>query len=273
MTDSLRTDDAVGWDPAQYQRFETARDRAAQDLIARIPADLQPRQVWDLGCGAGSQAAQLKRRFPDAAVHGLDSSPEMLDRARSLDADVDWRQGDLRGWRPEGAVDIIFANASLHWLPDHAALLPRLAAALAPGGVLAVQMPMAWETRHHRLLRDVAAQGPWAGRLSAVEAIAPLLPAEAYYAALADRCAVDVWCTTYLHVLRGPDPVLEWMAGTALRPYLTALRHEDAMRRAFLSELAGRLSEAFPPGPDGATLLQFPRLFLMARRGAEASGR
>jgi len=266
MTDSSRTDVGVRWDPAQYQRFEAERDRAAQDLIARIPPDLQPTSIWDLGCGMGGQAAQLKRQYPDADVHGVDTSADMLARARTLDAGVEWLEADLGQWRPARPADLVFANASLHWLFDHQTLFPRLAGFLAPGGVLAVQMPMAGETRHHRLLREVAAQGPWAERLSAVEAVAPLLPTEGYYALLADRCTVDIWCTTYLHVLRGADAVLEWMTGTALRPYLTALQADEAMRRAFLSALAVRLTEAFRPNPDGVTLLPFPRLFLMARR-------
>ena len=205
--------------------------------------------------------------YPDAVVHGLDSSPEMLDQARSQPVEVDWRLEDLRDWRPERPADLIFSNAALHWAPDHATLFPRLAAALAPGGVLAVQMPMAAETRHHGLLRDVAAQGPWAAELSAVGAMAPLLPVEVYYAVLARECAVDIWRTTYLHVLRGPDAVLEWMSGAALRPYLTALQADEPRKRAFLSELGARLNAAFPPGADGATLLPFPRLFLTARRG------
>lgn len=270
MTDGLRTGEGAGWDPTQYQRFADERDLAAQDLIARIPRALEPKQIWDLGCGPGVQAAQLKRMYPDAEVHGLDSSPEMLERARSGRPDIDWRLGDLREWRPDTPADLIFANASLHWVPDHAALFPALLGSLAPGGVLAVQMPMAWETRHHRLLREVAANGPWAGRLSTVEAMAPLPPVEAYYALLARDCAVDIWSTTYLHVLHGADAVLEWMAGTALRPYLTALQADEVMRRAFLSALGARLNEAFRPKPDGATLLPFPRLFLLARRGGGA---
>jgi len=266
MIGDFDTGDVVGWDPARYRQFETERDRAAQDLIARLPSDFRPHHIWDLGCGPGNHAVQLKGMYPDAAVHGLDSSPEMLERARSLSVVVDWRLGDLRHWRPERPADLIFANASLHWLQDHGTLFRRLEAFLAPGGVIAVQMPMAWGTSHHRALREVAAQGPWAERLATIEAIGPLLSAEAYYALLADRCAVDVWCTTYLHVLSGPRPVLEWMTGTALRPYLTALRSDEPMKRAFLSALGARLSGAFPPRADGVTLLPFPRLFLLARR-------
>ncbi len=255
------------WDPAQYRRFEAERGRAAQDLLARIPDQPAPAEVWDLGCGDGRHAALLKRRHRAARVHGLDSSEAMLERARGLDADIDWRRGDIARWTPERPVDLIFANASLQWLPDHATLFPRLAAALAPDGVLAVQMPMAWESRHHGLMRAVAGEGPWAGRLSGVDTIGPLLTAEAYYDALTGPCGeIDIWSTTYLHALEGSDPVLEWMKGTALRPYLTALADDPAMRAAFLSALGDALSQAFPARPDHRTLMPFPRLFLTARR-------
>ena len=259
--------DAPAWDPRQYKRFEAQRDRAALDLLVRLPGDLHPHEIWDLGCGAGQHAALLKRRHPDAAVHGLDSSAAMLDQARALSADIDWVRGALSDWSPARPADLILANASLQWAPDHPALFPRLASHLAPGGVLAVQMPMAWESTQHTLMRAVAADGPWAQRLGGVATIRALLPIADYYDLLAATCAeVDVWSTTYLHVLTGEDAVLEWMKGTALRPYLTALADDAPMTASFLSALAARLSEAFPRRPDGTTLLPFQRLFLLARR-------
>ncbi len=260
------TDTPPAWDPHQYSRFEGERDRAAHDLLARLADDLAPDEIWDLGCGAGQHAAWLKRRWPRARVHGLDSSPAMLEQARARAGNIDWRLGDIADWAPERQVDLILANASLHWLPDHAALLARLTGGLAPGGVIAVQMPMAHETRHHGLMREVAVEGPWAPALAGVGTVAPLLAPEVYYSVLAERCdAVDVWSTTYLQALTGPDAVLEWMKGTALRPYLAALG-DEVMRRAYLDALGGRLSEAFPRRSDGVTLMPFPRLFLVARR-------
>jgi len=258
--------DAPVWDPEQYIRFEAERDRAALDLLLRLPADLDPGEIWDLGCGTGEHAALLKRRHPGAVVHGLDSSPAMLARARATGADVDWVEGDIAAWSPKAPVDLILANASLHWLPDHATLLRRLAEALRADGVLAIQMPMAHETLHHGLLRAVAADGPWAASLAGVCPIAPLMTPEACYACLAERCReVDIWSTTYLHALTGPEAVLEWMKGTALRPYLAALV-QPSMQVALLSELGRRLDGVFPPREDGVTLLSFPRLFLVARR-------
>lgn len=260
------TDTPPAWDPLQYSRFERERDRAAHELLARLPDDLAPMEIWDLGCGAGQHAAGLKRRWPEARVHGLDSSAAMLEQAKVRDGDVDWRLGDIAGWAPERPAGLILANASLHWLPDHDVLLRRLTDALAPSGVIAVQMPMAHETRHHSLMREVAADGPWAAALAGVGTVAPLLAPEAYYAVLAESCGeVDIWSTTYLQPLSGPDAVLEWMMGTALRPYLAALT-DAVMRAAFLDALGVRLSSAFPRRPDGTTLMPFPRLFLVARK-------
>lgn len=255
------------WDPGQYNRFEAQRDRAALDLLVRLPEDFAPAEIWDLGCGAGQHAALLKYRHPEAHVHGMDSSPAMLDQARALPVDVAWSVGDIATWAPDRPAELILANASLQWLADHELLFPHLVKVLAPGGLLAVQMPMAWETRHHTLMRETAADGAWASVLASVDTIAPLLPAETYYDLLAPLCDdIDLWSTTYLHVLEGENAVLEWMKGTALRPYLTALAGDPPMRSAFLSALAERLSQAFPQRADGSTLLPFPRLFLVARR-------
>ena len=267
MTDTPLPNARPGWDPSQYQRFEAERDRAAQDLMARLPTGPALQEIWDLGCGTGLHAIQLQRRFPDAAVHGLDSSPHMLEQGRLAEPRIDWRLGDLADWSPEVPAELIFANASLQWVPDHAALLPRLTGALAPGGIIAVQMPMAHETPHHTLMREVAGQGPWSDRLAHVPTLAPLLSAEAYYRLLSDASCedIDIWSTRYLHVLSGPNAVLEWMKGTALRPYLSVLADDAAMGAAFVSALGARLAEAFPACRDGATLLPFPRLFLVAR--------
>lgn len=253
------------WDPEQYERFKAARDRPALDLLLRIPPELDPREVWDLGCGTGEHAALLKRRHPRAVVHGLDSSPDMLAQARRRPEAVDWREAKVQDWRPETAPDLIFTNAALQWLPDHAALFPRLAGALAPGGVFACQMPMSHAAPWHAAMREVAADGPWAGALEGVEGVRPLARPEDYYAWLSPFSAVEIWSTTYLHALHGDDAVVDWMLGSGLRPYLERL--DDVLRSAFLDAYRARLRPLFPKAPDGATLLPFPRLFLLCRRG------
>jgi len=139
------TDTPPAWDPLQYSRFERERDRAAHDLLARLPGGLSPRDIWDLGCGAGQHAVELRRRYPGAAVHGLEPSEAMLDAARAREPAIDRRVGAIPAGGARGAGDLMFANASLHWLPDHEALLRRLTAGLAPRGVIACRCR--WRTR------------------------------------------------------------------------------------------------------------------------------
>lgn len=257
---------ATAWDPAQYERYKAYRDRPALDLMAQIPADLEPREIWDLGCGAGEHAALLKRRHPAARVHGLDSSPEMLARARARSGEVAWVEGAFETWTPSTPPDLIFTNAALQWSPDSGALLQRFAAALAPGGVIACQVPMSHSAPWYDLLRETIAEPAWAGQLAGVRGVQPVPSPETCWDLLAPLCAhVDVWTTTYLHALSGEDPVVEWMRGTGLRPYLQALSSETGQAR-FLDAYRARVSRAFPRRPDGTTLFPFPRLFVLARR-------
>jgi trans-aconitate 2-methyltransferase len=255
------------WDPDVYERYKAYRDRPALDLLLQLPADLEPRVIWDLGCGTGEHAALLARRHPAARVFGLDSSPQMLAQARRRPEPVTWLQGDIAAFAPDAAPDLIFTNAALQWLPDHAALFPRLAATLAPGGVFACQMPTAYETRHHQILRETAADGPWSPLTAGARLINPTPPLDDYYGWLAPLCpGIDLWTTTYLHALEGEDPVVDWMMGTALRPYLDVLA-DPALKAAFLKAFTDRITAAFPPRPDGVTLFPFPRMFAVARRG------
>jgi trans-aconitate 2-methyltransferase len=251
------------WDPRQYLKFSDHRLRPALDLIARIP----PRdfaRVWDLGCGPGNVTKLLAERWPAARVSGLDSSAAMLAKARAAAA-IEWIEGDIATWSPPEPPDLIFSNATLHWLPDHAALFRRLFAALAPGGVLAVQMPRNHAAPSHTALRAVAENASWARRLSPVLAQNRVDDPADYYDWLAPAAAsIDIWESEYLHVLRGDNPVVEWTRGSALKPFLDALDPPEARR--FEAEYAARIAAAYRPRPDGTTLFPFRRLFIMAMR-------
>lgn len=250
------------WDPAQYLRYTDERLRPVIDLIARI-AHPGPQRVVDLGCGTGSALPLLAARFPGAEVSGVDGSEAML--APAAGRGFATELADIAAWRPSTAVDVIFSNAALHWLPDHRTVFQRLLDSLAPGGVLAVQMPAMHDHPLRALQAEVAATGPWATRLAGITSAPPTLEPGEYYDILVGRTTgVDIWLTTYLHVLHGEDPAVQWAKGTSLRPFLAAL--DAAERQAFLDAYACALRPHYPPRADGAVLLPFRRLFIVARK-------
>ncbi|SDC43829.1 trans-aconitate 2-methyltransferase [Geodermatophilus telluris] len=256
----------AAWDPALYLRHAGERARPFADLLARVDADA-PRVVVDLGCGEGALTASLAARWPGARVTGVDSSPEMLAAAaaHAVPGRVGFELGDVRDWRPAAPVDVLVSNAVLHWVPGHAALLARWAAELAPGGWLAVQVPGNHAAPTHRLLADLCTSPAWAGRLAAAAPPPDPVPEPAgYLDVLAGAgLAADVWETTYLHVLRGPDPVLSWVRSTVLRPVLALL--DDDAAAALTAGYAAALRTAYPARPDGTTVLPFRRVFAVGR--------
>ncbi len=256
----------MSWSPAQYGAFEDERTRPSRDLVAAIP-DTAASRVCDLGCGPGNSTEVLAARFGNAAIEGVDSSPDMVAAARARMPGVRFTVADIQAWDDPGPFGVLLANAVLQWLPDHAALLPRLAARLAPGGSLAVQMPDNLDEPAHRLMREVAADGSWAGKLAgAAEMRTGMGTPEWYYRVLRTGCSrVDVWRTTYHHVLPGgAGAVVEWFKGSGLRPFLAPL--DEAERAGFLARYRAGVADAYPALPDGAVLLPFPRLFLVGTR-------
>jgi trans-aconitate 2-methyltransferase len=252
------------WSAKQYSTFEQERTRPVRELVAAIAtSDVQV--AVDLGCGPGNSTQVLAERFPQASVTGMDSSDDMLVSARERLPSLNFALADIENWNPDQTFDVILANASLQWVPDHATLYPRLLSKLNPGGSLAVQTPDNMEEPSHRLAREVAAQGPWASKIGSVRH-PPRHNATFYFELLQPLASsVDVWRTTYHHSLKGGhQAVVEWFKGSALRPYLAPL--DEAQKAAFLERYLQAISEAYPALSDGSVLLPFPRLFVVARR-------
>jgi trans-aconitate 2-methyltransferase len=246
----------LAWNPAQYLKFAGTRTRAAVDLLARVHL-ASPASIVDLGCGPGNSTALLAARWPEARITGVDSSTEMLDAARKALPAAAWIQSDVASWSPEAPVDLLFANAVLHWLPDHEALLPRLMGFLSPGGALAVQMPMNFDAPAYRLIRGLAGKPEDAGGWR------PPLAPEATYRILAPHAAtVDLWETEYQQVMGGVEDILEWAKGTVLLPYLQGLAPEETAR--LLARYHSGLADLYPAQPDGKVLFPFKRLFFVA---------
>jgi trans-aconitate 2-methyltransferase len=254
------------WDPKQYGRFAGERSRPFFDLLARIQRE-QVGAAADLGCGPGELTRVLAERWPGARFIGVDSSPEMLAAAAAyqLPGRLRFVQADIATWRSDEPLDLIVSNAALHWVHGHERLLPALAAMLTPGGTLAVQMPDNFEAPSHRAIREVAEGPRWGPVLAGVGLQAGVVRSVTWYVEHLRSLGfeVDAWETTYIHVLKGDNPVLEWIKGSALRPLLARL--EAAAAAEFLREVGDRLRRAYPPSGD-MTLLPFPRLFFVATR-------
>jgi len=261
----------MAWQPEQYLQYAGERLRPAVDLLARIPL-ASPRMIVDLGCGAGNVTKLLGERWPDARIVGVDSSSEMLDQARAAlahDPRYEFVAADLADWRPTAPVDLLYSNAALHWLPDHAGVFSRVAAMVAKDGVLAVQMPDNFRAPSHTLIADIARSGRWRNKLGPVVREPPVAAAAEYLSWLSPLMTrVDIWSTEYLQVLPprndGEHPVAAWTKGTWLVPILAAL--EDDERAEVLREYMARLALAYPPRGDGSTLFPFRRLFIVANR-------
>lgn len=255
----------VDWNSVLYMKFENERTRAAGDLLAQIP-DINPKAVYDLGCGPGNSTQLLRRRFPAASIIGVDSSDNMLQVAHERVPNAKFIKEDIEFWRPEQRVDLIFANAALHFVPEHYQLMVRLVAHLTDGGCLAVQMPNNMQEDSHALMRMVAADGPWADRLVPIAKTRAIIgPLEEYYALLTPLCSrLDIWQTTYIHPVDGPERIVEWFEGSELRPFLKPLSASE--RETFLARYRTELSQAYAPQPNGKFLLRYPRLFFVAQK-------
>ncbi|HET9643977.1 MAG TPA: trans-aconitate 2-methyltransferase [Burkholderiaceae bacterium] len=258
------------WNPTLYRRFEDERTRPAAELLTRVPLDA-PRWVFDLGCGPGNSTELLVHRFPQADVIGVDNSEAMLKAARERLPDVKFESSDIADWTPAVEPQLLYSNATLQWLPQHERLLPRLFETLAPGGVLALQMPDNLDEPSHRLMRETAADGQWHDALDAAEqSRRALLSAEGYYDLLAPYASmVDVWRTTYHHLMASPADIVQWVRSTALKPFLDALSADQ--QPTFLAQYERRLDQAYPQRADGRRLLAFPRLFIVAQRRCVSS--
>lgn len=250
------------WDHEQYLLFAEQRTRPAVELLSRVLLDA-PQHVVDLGCGPGNSTALIHQRWPAANVIGVDNSQRMLDRARSDYPDIEFVAAEAASYNPETAVDLVFANALLQWIPDHRSLLPRLLGLVRPGGVLAIQMPCNFNEPSHRLMRELGSE--WAEHFRSLRPRSNVLDPPDYYDLLAlPSNHLDIWVTTYQHVMSSVEDIVAWVKGTGLRPFLEVL--PAPKRRSYLEAYAAALDAAYRPRKDGKRLFRFPRLFIVATR-------
>jgi len=254
----------MAWDPAQYLKFAGPRLRPALDLLQRIDMEA-PGTVYDLGAGAGNVTRLIAARWPEARIVGVDSSSEMLAKAAAENPGIEWQQADLATWRPPQPADVIYSNAALHWIEDHAPVFAALFDSLAAGGTFAVQIPRNFGAPSHTSMGAAARQGPWRARLEPLLRPAPVAEPALYFDLLAPHAArLDMWETEYLQVLDGEHAVKEYTKSTWLSPLLAAL--EEPERSQFEAVYTEMVDAAYPRRPDGKTLFPFRRLFIIATK-------
>lgn len=253
------------WDPNQYLKFAGERTQPVVDLLHRIQIE-NPRRIADLGCGPGNSTEMLRGRWPDALIVGVDSSPVMLDKARQSRPDDQWVVGDAATWRGDEPFDLVFSNAMLQWVPHHDQVCRHLLGLLNPGGALAVSVPAHYDSPLHREIMEVSRDPAWVDRMDGARRALTNQPPGFYYDLLTPLVSkLDLWETTYYHVLSGPEGVVEWFRGTGLRPFLEALE-ADEERRRFERKLLERYRASYPRRANGSVLFPFRRLFFVAYR-------
>lgn len=265
------------WDPALYLKFGDQRSRPAADLALRARSLLAaseskgPLSILDLGCGPGNSTAVLASVFPGASLTGLDSSAEMIATAGKSGLVAEWITADATTWEPPEALDLIFSNAALQWMSDQKALLGRLWKALSPRGILAVQVPGNGASPLHRALRAVAADGPWRAKFDGKNDFIRYHEPDFYYDSLSPLGGeVEVWETTYWHVLGGHGALIDWYKGTGMRPWLELLSDEDE-RDNFIDAVLETAKPEYPLRGDGSVFFPFRRIFFTAAHtGAKA---
>ena len=248
------------WDPEKYLAFTDERGRPFAELVQRVPG--APATIVDLGCGPGQLTHILRERWPAARIVGVDSSGEMIDKARrdNNDPGVTYELADASAWMPEEHCELVISNAMFQWVPDQLDVIGRLATVT---DTLAIQVPNNFDAPSHALMREVAGRPPYAEHLGGLE-FRLGTGVETYLDLLVGLgWTVDAWETTYQHILAGEDAVFGWVSGTGARPVLQAL--PDELRPQFEAEYKAALREAYPSQTWG-TVLPFARVFVVARR-------
>ncbi|MBO54660.1 MAG: trans-aconitate 2-methyltransferase [Dehalococcoidia bacterium] len=250
------------WNPTQYLRFGNERLRPAIELIDRINIE-SPKTIYDLGCGTGSITAILKEKWPRATVAGVDASPNMLEQASQDYPTLTWQYADLNSWEPEIEPDLIYSNAAFQWTPHHQVLLPRLLETIKDGGIFAIQLPKNWREPSHASICEIARETQWKDRLEPHIMENPVAEPLDYYDLLSPFCkSIDMWETTYMQVLTGDYPVLEWTKGTVLPPLLSQLSSSE--QKDFIDKYKSTLASSYPKRNDGNTIFPFTRMFIIA---------
>jgi trans-aconitate 2-methyltransferase len=254
------------WDPDSYLKFEHERTIPSHDLVARIDLS-HPRAIVDIGCGPGNSTSVLRKAWPEADVTGLDNSKEMINKAQATFPGYKWILADVAEWQPDEKYDLVFSNATLHWIPNHERLLKHLFEAIEDGGAFAAQVPFNIESPLFRAIAAVSESPKWRNLMNGCSAQI-FYRDEVYYYKMLSRLSsrVDMWTTTYIHIMESHQSLLEWYSSTGLKIYLERIE-DDRGRRQFKTEILEACKAQYPVQSNGKILFPFKRIFFVAYKG------
>jgi len=261
-TPSVRSDK---WDPDQYSRFAAERSKPFFDLLAMVQP-VPGGDVIDLGCGTGELTVRLHEHTQAGTTVGVDSSEAMLARARPLAGNgLRFEAADIGRFEADQRFDVVFANASLQWVPNHPRLLRRLAASLRAGGQLAVQVPANFDHPSHSIAAEVAHEPPFLEYMTVAPAAvaSPVRPPEQYAEMLHELgfSQQNVRLQVYDHELASTGAVVEWTKGTVLLRFQNLLPPELCDR--YVERYQQRLGEVL--GDRAPYFYAFKRILFWAR--------
>ena len=252
------------WNSEQYLKFINQRTQPAIDLVQRIEIK-NPQKVLDIGCGPGNSTKVLKNVFPKAHILGIDSSEDMIKKARETYPDIEFKFMDITDESQNlENIDIIFSNACLQWIPNHREFIPKIFSKLSKGGVLAVQIPLNSQEKLFKIMRETVNEDKWNFSSMSVEPNTTL-KCEEYFdilSSLTDN--FNIWETVYYHNMPSINAMVEWIKGTRLRPYLNALNSIDAKK--LIDEISEKASRVYAKQENGEIIFKFRRFFFTATR-------
>ncbi|MBP3359680.1 MAG: methyltransferase domain-containing protein [Clostridia bacterium] len=250
------------WNSEQYLKFKKQRTQPAIDLAKRISVE-HPNNILDIGCGPGNSTSVLKKIFPQACILGVDSSEDMIKKAKELYPDINFKLCDVTTELDKlDKYDVIFSNACLQWIPNHKEFIPMLFNSLNENGVLAVQIPMNGRETLFKIMNEVISEPQWDFSSMSIETNETLLPEE--YFDILSSCTenFDIWETVYYHNMPSVEAMVEWVKGTRLRPYLNALDKTKAENLE--KEITKRAAMLYNTQENGEIIFKFRRFFFVA---------
>jgi trans-aconitate 2-methyltransferase len=251
------------WNPQQYLKFKNERTQPSIDLVAKIRVD-SPKKIIDIGCGPGNSTQPLLSRWPKSHIVGLDSSPKMIEQAKKDFPEQKWILGDANNIDTKEKYDIVFSNAAIQFLPDQERTIPKFFSIVNENGAMAVQTPEFDTMPIGRSLKKVADSKKWKEHTAGSGDVFYFHNENFYYEILSPLAkSIEIWETSYVHVLNSHKDLIEWTNSTALRPYLDKLPNEED-KISFQNELLELLKKDYPTQKDGKVLFPFKRLFFVA---------